>query len=209
MPELEDISRILELVHETPYSAVLHFLAYTGVRRGEALALKWNCVDLERGVASITEAAHRIKNLGVVFQPTKSAAGRRGIALEPETIRLLRVHQGEQLLHKLAMDGAFEDLDLVFPGPLGRILDPSVLTRVFKRLATKAGVPDHRLHDLRHSHAAGLVRANVHPTVIQERLGHSSAAFTLSVYGHVTAGLQEQAAKAFSTLMKEAARKSA
>jgi integrase len=108
----------------------------------------------------------------------------------------------------MALEGVYEDNDLVFPGTRGRILDPSVLTQIFKRLATKAGVPGLRLHDLRHSHAAGLVRANVHPTVIQQRLGHASVAFSLNTYGHVTAGLQEEAANAFSTLMKEALLKS-
>ena len=208
VPELEDITRILELAHETRYSVAFHFMAFTGVRRGECLGLRWSTVDLEHGLVSIVEGAQYIKGRGVVCQPTKSSVGRRGISLDPSTVEMLRAHQGEQLLHRIAMTGVYEDNNLVFPGTRGRILDPSVLTQVFKRLATKAGVPELRLHDLRHSHAAGLVRANVHPTVIQQRLGHASVAFSLNTYGHVTAGLQEEAAKAFSTLMKEASLKS-
>jgi integrase len=116
---------------------------------------------------------------------------------------MLRVHQGRQLLYKLELGDVFHDQGLVFPGPLGGLLDPSVGTRNFEKLTRKAGYPGIRLHDLRHAHAAGLIKAGVHPRVVQDRLGHASAAFTMQVYGHLAAGLQEQAANAFAELMAE------
>ena len=116
---------------------------------------------------------------------------------------MLRGHQGHQLLSKIELDEVFNDQGLVFPGPLGGLLDPSVVTRNFKKLARKAGHPGIRLHDLRHAHAAGLIKAGVHPRVVQDRLGHASAAFTMQVYGHLAAGLQGQAANAFAELMAE------
>jgi integrase len=58
-----------------------------------------------------------------------------------------------------------------------------------------------RLHDLRHGHAAGLIRAGIYPLVVQQRLGHASPAFTMQVYGHLSAGMQEEAANAFAGLM--------
>jgi len=185
LPQDEAVAHILEFSRETPYGAVFHFMAYTGVRRGEALALKWESVDLERGVASIVETLQRLRGKGLVFLPPKSSAGRRGIALDTSTIEMLREHRGQQLLHKVALEGAYQDRGLVFPGPWGGPLDPSVLTRNWERLARRAGYPRLRLHDLRHAHAAGLIRAGVHPRVVQDRLGHASAAFTLQVYGHV------------------------
>ncbi|MCH8893820.1 MAG: tyrosine-type recombinase/integrase [Chloroflexi bacterium] len=83
------------------------------------------------------------------------------------------------------------------------MLDPSVVTRNFEKLARKTGNAGVRLHDLRHGHAAGLIRAGVHPRVVQERLGHASAAFTMQVYGHVAAGLQQEAAIAFAGFMND------
>ncbi|MDP3062374.1 MAG: tyrosine-type recombinase/integrase [Chloroflexota bacterium] len=103
----------------------------------------------------------------------------------------------------LALEGAYQEHGLVFPGPLGGPLDPSVLTHNWEKLARKAGYPGLRLHDLRHAHASGLIRAGVHQLVVQRRLGHASAAFTMQVYGHVAAGLQQQAAQAFAKLMQE------
>jgi integrase len=96
---------------------------------------------------------------------------------------------------------AYQDQGLVFPGPFGRPIDPSVITRNFEKLARKAGFPGVRLHDLRHGHATGLIRAGVHDLVVQKRLGHASAAFTMQVYDHVAAGLQAEAAKAFANYM--------
>ncbi len=177
----------------------------TGIRRGEAVALKWPSVDLDRGVVSMVETAQRLTGKGILLKSTKSAAGRRGIALDIPTVEMLRAHRARQAEYRLSLGVVFEDHGLVFPGPTGRPLDPSVFTRNFKKLARSEGFPELRLHDLRHAHAAGLIEAGVHPRVVQERLGHASAAFTMQVYGHVAAGLQAKAASAFADLMAEAA----
>jgi len=200
-PDSGAIHAILQETGKTPYTTAYRFMAYTGLRRGEAIALRWRNVDLDNGVVSIVETAQRIKGQGIVFQPTKSAAGRRGIAIGAATVALLREYRGRQLLRQVELEGAYEDNDLVFSGSLGRPLDPSVLTRNFEKLAKQAGYPGMRLHDLRHGHAAGLIRAGIHPRVVQERLGHASAAFTMQVYGHVAAGLQKDAARAFEKVM--------
>ncbi len=201
-PEMDAIKAILEQTDRTPYGVCYRFVAYTGIRRGEAVALRWRNIDLEHGVCSIVEEAQRLTGRGIVFLPPKSKAGRRGIALDAATVDLLRQHRGAQLLHSVELEGGYEDNDLVFPGLLGKPVDPSVLTRNFEKATKKAGCPGVRLHDLRHFHASGLIRANVHPRVVQERLGHASAAFTMQVYGHVAAGLQAEAAEAFSKLMQ-------
>ncbi len=201
LPESEEINRILDLAETTQYGPVFLLMAYTGIRRGEAVALKWENVDLDKGVVSIVATAQRHKGNGIVLQPPKSAAGLRGIAVDTGTIDMLRAHRGKQLLHQMELGPAFMDNGLVFPGPQGGLLDPSVLTRNFKKVVRTAGYPKMRLHDLRHGHAAGLIRAGIYPLVVQERLGHASAAFTMQVYGHVSAGMQEEAAIAFAGLM--------
>lgn len=201
VPDTQEIGRILTLAESTPYGPVFRLMAYTGIRRGEAVALKWENIDLERGVVSIVATAQRHKGKGIVLQPPKSAAGRRGIAIDNGTVDILRAHRGHQMLYQMALGVAFKDHGLVFPGPMGGLLDPSVLTRNFKKVARKVGHPGVRLHDLRHGHAAGLMKSGVYPKTIQERLGHSTPAFTLQVYGHVAAGAQAEAANAFAELM--------
>ena len=89
-----------------------------------------------------------------------------------------------------------------FAGPLGDLLDPSVFTRNFEKLAAEAGLPKTRLHDLRHFHATLLLREGTHPKVVQERLGHSQISITLDTYSHVVPGLQEKAATTFAEAMR-------
>jgi integrase len=205
VPDAQAIARILALADASPYGAMLRFMAFTGVRRGEAVAFRWANIDLDRSMASITETAQRHKGMGIVVQPPKSAAGRRGIALDAGTVDMLRAHRGRQVLNQVELLGAFQDNGLVFPGPLGGVLDSSVVTRNFKKLARQVGYAGMRLHDLRHGHAAGLMKLGIYPKTIQERLGHASAAFTLQVYGHVAADAQAEAANAFAELMAKPA----
>lgn len=74
---------------------------------------------------------------------------------------------------------------------------PDSLTRAFNQIARKCGAAGLRFHDLRHTHATLMLKADIHPKVVQERLGHSSIALTLDVYSHVMPGLQEKAARRF------------
>ena len=68
-------------------------MAFTGCRPGEALGLRWSDVDLDNGTASIVQTIQRLKGKGLVFQPPKSANSRRSIALEEDTVDMLRGHR--------------------------------------------------------------------------------------------------------------------
>ena len=101
------------------------------------------------------------------------------------------------------LGSAYEDNGLVFPGPMGKPLDPATLTRNFEKLARRAGKSHVRLHDLRHFHASLLLKAGVHLKVVQERLGHSSIAITADTYSHVAPSLQKEAADVFARDMQK------
>ena len=134
---------VLELAKETPYGAVFHFIAYTGVRRGEACGLKWEDVDLDRATVSIRRAVSPVRGRGLMIMPPKSEKGRRSITLDAETVELLRSHQGAQLLQKAELGEAYSDHGYVFAGPLDNLPDPSVFTRNWKQLVRKAGCEGH------------------------------------------------------------------
>ena len=106
VPDAQAIARILALADASPYGAMLRFMAFTGVRRGEAVAFRWANIDLDRSMASITETAQRHKGMGIVVQAPKSAAGRRGIALDAGTVDMLRAHRGRQVLNQVELLGA-------------------------------------------------------------------------------------------------------
>ncbi len=87
--------------------------------------------------------------------------------------------------------------DLVFCYPDGSPLPPNSVTKAFHKLAKSVGIPNMRLHDLRHTHATLMLKQGVHPKVVSERLGHSSVAITLDIYSHVLPGVQAAAAQRF------------
>ena len=80
-------------------------------------------------------------------------------------------------------------------------MDPSNLYHNFKRFLKKAGLPDIRFHDLRHTSATLMLQQGVHPKVVQERLGHSDISLTLNTYSHVVPGMQEEAAGKLDELL--------
>ena len=203
-PEITMVRRILEAARwqEHPLFPSLWLIAYTGVRRGEALGLRWQDVNLETGTISIVQTLGRSLE-GLTFEPPKTGAGRRVIDLDHETLGILREHQGRQILWKAELDGAFHDQGLVFPNALGEPLNPMALTRAFQSLARKAGLPETRLHILRHFHASVMLQAGQSWVTVSKRLGHASASITADIYAHSLPGWQKEAANAFAKAMKE------
>ena len=131
-----------------------------------------------------------------MFVPPKSAKSRRAVALDAETVAMLRDIRGRQILVKAELGDVYRANGLVFPGPFGGALEPATLSRNFEKLARKAGLHHVRLHDLRHFHATLLLQAGTHLKVVQERLGHASIAITADTYSHVAPVLQKAAADA-------------
>ena len=90
-PSIEHIKNIIDRVrHDTRHGTIIEFMARTGVRRGEAVAIKWHNIDLDRGVAEVIESASRVTGVGLVMSPTKTASGRRTLYLDTRTVSMLR-----------------------------------------------------------------------------------------------------------------------
>jgi integrase len=190
----EQSARLLDAVLRSHiYWPVLIALA-TGARRGEALALRWCNVDLDRGAVRIVESLEQTK-AGLRFKSPKTDRA-RAVTLPSfavEELRRLKREQAESLL----MLGVRQTGDtLVCARRDGEPVQPQSLTHEFPRFLARLGsdFPRVRFHDLRHSHATQLLLAGVHPKVAQERLGHSTISTTLDLYSHVTETMQEDAA---------------
>jgi len=113
----------------------------------------------------------------------------------------LRQRVGEALRvskkERSELDCIESDDGYVFAKPDGSPIHPDLISRTFQRFMTQIDLPRIRLHDLRHTHATILLQENIHPKVVSERLGHSSIAFTMTVYQHVMPGMQAEAAATF------------
>lgn len=131
----------------------------------------------------------------------KTDPGRRSVALDAGTLRVLRAWRKRQLEERLAWGPAWTDSGRVFTRENGTDLNPERVSERFDRLMKTSGVPRLTIHGLRHTHATLALQANVHPKVVQERLGHSSVAFTLDRYSHAIPAMQEDAAATVARLV--------
>ncbi|MBP1688573.1 MAG: integrase, partial [Deltaproteobacteria bacterium] len=93
---------------------------------------------------------------------------------------------------------------LVCARPDGRPKYPESVSHAFLKLIRRSELPRVRFHDLRHSHATHLLRQDVHPKVVSERLGHSTVGITLDIYSHVLPGMQEEAARRIDAALRAA-----
>lgn len=150
------------LVHTAQHRLYAAFvvLATTGMRRGEALGLRWCNLDLVARRASVTQTIIVVNHQVRIGSP-KTAAGRRTVALDPFTITGLREHRQRQLAERLLMGAGFTDHGVVFCRPDGGPLHPERFSRTFCEQAAKAGLPPIRLHDLRHTWATLALTAGV------------------------------------------------
>ncbi len=199
----EDISLFLDAARETPYYVFFCTLLYTGLRRGEALALKWRNVDLDLANIYVAETAYKLSNGEYIIKEPKTAHSRRTVALTPSLALLLRKHKNDQEELWLRLGRILTENDFVFCHIDGRPLNPNAVTRAFIKLIKKSRLPHIRLHDLRHTHATLMLKAGVHPKVVSERLGHAGIGITLDTYSHVLPGLQEAAAKKFDQMITD------
>ena len=153
-----------------------------------------------------------VVNYRVHESDTKTASGRRSLALDPATLEALREHRRRRAEERAIAELA-DDNDLVFTWPDGRPLHPDLITDWFQRHArrvvweqdgrTKVGLPPIRLHDVRHSYATAALAAGIPAKIVSERLGHANVQITLDTYSHVIPGLDEQAAATVARLILE------
>ena len=174
--------------------------AYSGLRRGELLGLRWRDVHFERGTLSSVQTVIWV-DYEVLFSQPKTAAGRRSVVLEPGTVELLKNHRLRQVDERadLGLNWPTAD-DLVFSGIDGAPIHPNGFSDRFDRLVKAAGVRRLTVHGMRHTHATLMLIAGVHPRIVQKRLGHSNISITVQTYSHVLPGLQEEAAGKFAAL---------
>jgi len=171
------------------------------MRRSELLALRWCDVDFIFSQISVSRSLHHLKDGSYVFTQPKSAKSKRTISLSPSAIVALHEHRNNQETICSTLGIALKDDDLVFSTLDGKPLRSNTITRAWTTLAKNVGIKVIRLHDARHSHASLMLKAGIHPKIVQERLGHSTIAMTLDTYSHVTPGLQQAAAESFDKML--------
>lgn len=198
--EARELACFLEAVSGSRLGALWRLLAMTGMRRGEALGLRWSDIDFEHSRLSVRRA---LVSVGYsVVESTPKTHQARVIDLDVATVEVLSAHRLRQDAERDEWGPGYQRSELVFTREDGSTLHPDGVTQLFEREVARAGLPRIRLHDLRHTHASIALRAGVPVKVISERLGHESPAFTMKQYAHVMPGMQSEAAAVVAALVQ-------
>jgi integrase len=192
----EQARTLLEAARENRLEALYVLAVHCGLRQGELFGLRWSDVDLEDRTLRVARTLSHTKD-GPAFTVPKTTKSRRKVRLTNGAIEALKRHSERQAQEIVKMDTLYEDQGLVFASGIGTPLNRhNVNSRSFKPLLARAGVPDIRFHDLRHTCATLLLGKGVHPKFVQELLGHATIAITLDTYSHMLPGMGDQASRA-------------
>lgn len=174
---------------EFGYKILFTLLFFTGMRMGEALALNWKDIDLERREVFVHKTAYTVGGITTYNSP-KTVAGKRRISINYGLCEELRAWKSRQ--HQL-MKGFIDDtneLQVVQDSPIQ--LNKDSVEKAWQKLLDRVpDLPRVRIHDLRHSHASLLINQGADYLVVKERLGHASITTTIDTYSHLYPTKQE------------------
>ena len=186
----------LELAQGDRLEALWVLAITSGLREGELLGLQWRDVDLEAGTVAVNRSLQRFGGKLQLVEP-KTEKSRRRNPIPRMTVEALRSHRSRQV----AAGRPPLPTGFVFTSTTGTPLEPRNMVRLFKSLLRRAGLPDVRFHDLRHSAASLLIAQGVPLRTVMEVLGHSTITLTANTYGHLYEEAKRDAADAMDRML--------
>lgn len=197
---LEEFQKVISVINKQDYYQYFHYICLwllfmTGMRIGEATALKWSDVDLENSILNINKNLLYKSQTNYKFGEPKTKASNRQIVLDNDTLRLLK--DWKEIQQKVISSDSFILSYNGYP------TQKHTLSHAVKRYAKMANVHSIRIHDLRHSHASLLIQLGENPLVIRDRLGHEEIETTLGTYGHLYPNTNYEVANKLNGLIKD------
>ena len=193
----EQARAFLQAAADDRYATLFSLAIATGMRPEEYFALKWSDLNWQAHTATVQRALIKRRGGGWYFEEPKTSQSRRSVKLPLSLVRQLQEHRHRQLEERLRLGAMWQNHELVFCSEIGTPLnDRNISQRHFKRILTRAGLPEScTLYTLRHTAATLLLVAGVNPKIVAEQLGHASITHTLDVYSHVLPEMQTLAAE--------------
>lgn len=211
-----ELGQFLDHAGGDQLGSLFELIAMGALRRGEALGLRWQDVDVEEGYLRVRQQIVAVEtndeddvdsttktcptcaktHAGMLFGPPKTDNGEaRRVDLGQDAIGVLMAQRLRQDAVRAQLGEAYDDHDLVFCKDDGSPWRPEYVTRAFSRLVKESGVRRGRLHDLRHGRASLMIQAGIGIEVISKMLGHSSIRTTVDRYAHLLDGVGRAAAQ--------------
>lgn len=176
-------------------------IAMTGMRRSEAVALKWSDLNFPTSTLAIRRAADVSASRAVKSTKTYKS---RSVMIDSKTLEVLSEYK--KMRELLGIEFVSNDA-FIFATLNNNLRIPNDVTARWSRLVAKAqgnisDLPSVTLKGLRHTHATLLLQSGINPKIVQERLGHSDISTTLNIYTHVTPTIQTEALDRFTKWME-------
>jgi integrase len=169
----EQARRFLAVARPSAYGPIWAVYLGSGMRRGEALGLRWRDVQFEHRTLRVEQTVGLERGKTAIKPKPKTEASRRTVAVDAAIIAALEEHSDRQNAQRVEADDAWQDHDLVFASGHGTPINPNNLLRDFRRLMAQAGVPRIRIHDLRHTHITLAIQAGAPIAAVSRRAGHA------------------------------------
>ena len=189
--EEDELNRLFEIVKGDPIELGVILGAFYGLRRSEAVGLKWDAIDFKKKTITIrhtvTQATIDGKSKIIQKDRTKTKASYRSLPLVPPFEELLHRLKAEQELNRKLCGKSYcrKYSDYIYVNEIGELVKPGYITQHFPLILQKNGMRKIRFHDLRHSCASLLYANGVSLKEIQEWLGHSDISTTSNIYTHL------------------------
>lgn len=197
----DDVAALVIASEGTPFRIPILLALYGGLRREEVAALRWEDVDFKRRTLTIRQALARTMDGIEIQKDTKNSYSMRTVSMPRFVMDELRLMPKPCDRVCTSPSGQPYRVD-TYAHAIRRLIDT---VNAARRATHSPPMPQATYHDLRHTHAAMLIRMGVQPKVIQERLGHASIKMTMDLYGYLMPGLQESVADALDTDFQKAA----
>ena len=187
---IEEQKQFLQALEGHRLKALFTLALATGMRKGELLALTWDCYNKDDATIYVT------KSVGKVWDPkaekyirligtTKTKSGMRMIPVLPQVATILESHRETQNIERQIARESYEDKNLIFCKADGTYMEPTSVNKDLFLLTKRVDIKQINFHALRHTFATRALEADIPARVVQEVLGHSDVAFTLNRYTHV------------------------
>ena len=189
--DAEEVNRLFEIAEGTILEIPILLGAFYGLRRSEAIGLKWDAVDFEQNTLTICHTVVQCNIDGkrelIAADTTKTKSSMRTLPLVPFVKERLLIHQKEQVENRRLCGRCYitDYLEYICVNEIGDLIKPSYVTEQFPKLLDKYEMRRIRYHDLRHSCASLLLKNGVQMKEIQDWLGHSDFSTTANTYAHL------------------------
>ena len=197
--ELQHFFKCLEADNRYMPLTLFRLLAFSGMRKGEALALNWQDINFKESTIRINKTLSKGINDRIILQTPKTKTSIRTLSIDPQTISILKTWRKKQKeFYFMQGINTLKPTQLIFSNKNNTFLESRSIVYLMNSIVEKHNLKRITTHGLRHTHCSLLFESGANLQDVKERLGHSDIQTTMNIYTHVTEKAKENTADKFA-----------